>query len=447
MKRLLYGLAMAVAALSLVGCGAKPKIPENTLVAGYVDLEKAISHGQDVVELVIDNMPKPYQGKVQEGYDEAMKAFKENVAPYNLKWAAWTLGKGKHGFERTLVIRCDYLEKGKDGKSMIAWAEDGLGAKTRTRFGADVLEGRFPEFGKGMAAFVDEQYVILADDEDTLEKMIRLYRGEGGETSKAFDDLADLGSDTVARIQTADAKSIVEIFDLRHEIEVLAQNCDDDDLADDILDIGNVTLDINFSDDVLGAELTVEAGSKDLAKAVEGVFNILALGNRLGADAVAAVGSFGKFVSPKISRDFDVDGLRDMLKEDTLKELAALVRDGMKVSRSGSTVKVAVEYDTEDLAELIVPKLTEPLYESYEREQEWRRISQQLEELSACELNQLSIKCRDGSLDSEPRCPAGGKYEITTKSGRYSWEREVKVTCSKHGDEKDIDAAREKLLK
>ncbi|MGN0877132.1 MAG: hypothetical protein ACI4TC_07685, partial [Kiritimatiellia bacterium] len=110
-------------------------------------------------------------------------------------------------------------------------------------------------------------------------------------------------------------------------------------------------------DDVLGCALTVEAGSKELAKAVEGFFNIVALCNHIGADAVAAISTYGKLLPLAASRELDAFG--KLLKEETLYELAAMIRDSVEVDRSGSTVKASCTYDTEDLVELLVPPFAE----------------------------------------------------------------------------------------
>lgn len=358
MKKMLYCVAMVIAALSLTGCGSKPKIPANTVAAWYVDLEKCLENGNDIVELVIDNLPKGLKSKAQESYDEGLKQFEKNLAPYNFKWMAATFGLDGKGHEcNAVVVRCDYLEKNEDGKNLPQLIEDFTGGKCTTKFSTDVICTRMPALGFVYMAFVDEEYIIVTESEDWLEKMVLLYADGKGETSDSFGDLTDLGSDTVARIQTADVKTIVDILGVKNQLVSFGEQCDDEDLVEDILDIGNVTLDLNVSDDVLGVSLTVEAGSKELAKAVEGAFNVLVVANRLGADSVAMAGTYGKLLPSSIQ--YEVRGFFDLLKSDLLKELAAMLRKGLEVDRSGSTVKVTYEIDTEDLVELIVPPLAE----------------------------------------------------------------------------------------
>ena len=357
MKKMMCILATAIAALVLTGCGGKPKIPANTVVACYVDLEKCLKNGNDIAELVIDNLPKHLKGKAEDAHEKAREEFEKNLSSFDFKWLAVTVGTdGKGTEEIAAVVRCDYQEKNDDGNNLVRLVEMAMGEKCETKFDADVVFGRLPELGRCYVAFVDEEYVIVTKNLDTLEKIVRLYADGKGDTSDAFDDLTDLGSDTVARIQTADAKTLVDLAGVRDNLESFGEQCDDADFIEDLLDIGNITLDINVSDDVLGCELTVEAGSKELAKAVEGFFNIVALCNHIGADAVAAISTYGKLLPLAASRELDAFC---ELKEETLYELAAMIRDSVEVDRSGSTVKASCTYDTEDLVELLVPPLAE----------------------------------------------------------------------------------------
>ena len=71
MKKMMCILATAIAALVLTGCGGKPKIPANTVVACYVDLEKCLKNGNDIAELVIDNLPKHLKGKAEDAHEKA----------------------------------------------------------------------------------------------------------------------------------------------------------------------------------------------------------------------------------------------------------------------------------------------------------------------------------------------------------------------------------------
>lgn len=358
MKKMMCILATAIAALVLTGCGGKPKIPANTVVACYVDLEKCLKNGNDIAELVIDNLPKHLKGKAEDAHEKAREEFEKNLSSFDFKWLAVTVGTdGKGTEEIAAVVRCDYLEKNESGKNLPQLIEDYGGVKRASKFDTDVINVYLPGFGMASIAFVDEDYIILTKNEDWLEKMVRLYADGKGDTSDAFDDLTDLGSDTVARIQTADAKTLVDLAGVRDNLESFGEQCDDADFIEDLLDIGNITLDITVSDDVLGCELTVEAGSKELAKAVEGFFNIVALCNHIGADAVAAISTYGKLLPLAASRELDAFG--KLLKEETLYELAAMIRDSVEVDRSGSTVKASCTYDTEDLVELLVPPLAE----------------------------------------------------------------------------------------
>ena len=193
MKKMMCILATAIAALVLTGCGGKPKIPANTVVACYVDLEKCLKNGHDIAELVIDNLPKHLKGKAEDAHEKAREEFEKNLSSFDFKWLAVTVGTdGKGTEEIAAVVRCDYQEKNDDGNNLVRLVEMAMGEKCETKFDADVVFGRLPELGRCYVAFVDEEYVIVTKNLDTLEKIVRLYADGKGDTSDAFDDLTDL---------------------------------------------------------------------------------------------------------------------------------------------------------------------------------------------------------------------------------------------------------------
>ena len=125
MKKMMCILATAIAALVLTGCGGKPKIPANTVVACYVDLEKCLKNGNDIAELVIDNLPKHLKGKAEDAHEKAREEFEKNLSSFDFKWLAVTVGTdGKGTEEIAAVVRCDYLEKNESGKNLPQLIED-----------------------------------------------------------------------------------------------------------------------------------------------------------------------------------------------------------------------------------------------------------------------------------------------------------------------------------
>ena len=58
MKKALRFACLAVLALTVAGCGRKPQVPENTVAAAYVDLEKAYENGKLLARSVINEFPE-----------------------------------------------------------------------------------------------------------------------------------------------------------------------------------------------------------------------------------------------------------------------------------------------------------------------------------------------------------------------------------------------------
>lgn len=345
-KRVLGVLAVAVMAASLTGCSDKPKIPANTVVAGYVNLESGVDNLKDIAEIVIDALPAEMAKEARSNYEALLKDYEDYLEPCDFKWAAATVVMDglMRDPEVAVAVRCDYTAKTKEGKSLVDVAEMAAFNK-QNEHGITIYH--ILEIG-AFVAFVDEEYIILSPDAETTVKMVKLYDGDG-DTSDAFDELTDIEGDTVARIQTADMATIAELLAIREDIEKFGKNCDDEELAEYILDIGQTTLDIELSEDVVGATLKVEAGSKYFAKVVEGAFNIVEFANRLGVDVAVAMnpmvkqfgGLFGLSRRELNSLNFDTSAGR-------------MLREGMEVDRSGSTVTLSFELDTEEVVEKVV---------------------------------------------------------------------------------------------
>ena len=142
----------------------------------------------------------------------------------------------------------------------------------------------------------------------------------------------------------------VDILDARAKIEKFAEDVGDEDLIDMFMDVENITLDVNLSDDVLGGELTVAAGSRELAKVVESAFNVAKFATRVYSSiGVAALGDTIDGIIGKIGGPRGKGKLKPLLKD-----IGGQIRDAVEVDRSGSSATLTVEFDTEDLVETIV---------------------------------------------------------------------------------------------
>ena len=353
MKKLMAVAALSATSLLVVGCGGKPKIPANTVAAAYVDLDKLVWNA------AVDEIPdKDMRKEMQKAIDDFMKDHKKDIKAVDAQWALLAVTLPKEGFgigspKGTLVVKCDCEKKipsaDKSLKDLMPMF--GLTRKGDEK-GCDIYEGDVPVLGPSYIAVVEGKYVIRTDkDEGLMKSMIALYKDGDGEKSKDFGDLTDLDGDTVARFQVAEAETIAKITGMKEQIEKFGKEIDDEDLADMLLDIENVTLDVNFSDDVLGLKLAVDAGSKELAKVVESLFNIVAFANRVYVDA-ALLDAGG---TTSMLRKVGADSMTGKTVAKGIKAAAKYLREAAESDRSGSTATLTYELDTDDLIEALVP--------------------------------------------------------------------------------------------
>lgn len=357
MKKLLTAAVVVAMSVMFVGCGGKPKIPANTVAAAYVDLDKLVWNAADVVEDVIDELPKEMREDAEKTFKDFMKEHKDDIKAIDPEWACLTVGLDKKTGrqEVAVVIKCDYEKKLPSVDSSLEDALKAMAGEGKDKVeGCDVcaIGGGMMSFlpGKFSVGFVDKKYLvcaIVATDEDKkfFERMIVLYKDGKGETTNDFDDLTDLGGDTVARIQTAEVDTLIDILGVREDVKKFAEDCGDDDLVDLFTDFSNITLDVNFSDDIVGFELAVDAGSRKLAKLVEGAFEIVAFGGRV---ATALGVGFNDLVRMECGKE----------AAGCVKAAADLLRDCLEADRSGSVATLTLEIDTDDLIEVLVPELT-----------------------------------------------------------------------------------------
>ncbi len=356
-------LAVSSALLMLAGCGSDPKIPSDTVVAGYADVSKVVSNVKDVVKDIIGELPKEMRKEAEKSYDGFLKEYGADIKSVGAEWACVTVKKGAISplGDWACVVKCDTREKLPSlGKSIEEFMPMAFGEKNTTIDGCDVYAHiehgfghPFMEYGNCsgcMIACVDGSYVVitsvkrLVTDESKafMAQMIDLYKNGKGETSDAFGDLTSLDGDTVLRVRSAEAETLVDVFEMREIVDGFARTSGAKDLVDDALDIGNVTLDVKLSDDVFGSVLKVDAGFDDLAEVVEGAFYGYKLLWRTGV-AVAACGMLSDFV--ELGGMVDAEGMRDV---------SEAMRDAVKVDRSGTDVSISVELDTDDVIEAAV---------------------------------------------------------------------------------------------
>jgi len=367
MKKLMIASALVAASVLFAGCGGKPKIPANTVAAAYVDLDKAVWNTADVVETIIGELPKEMRKEVEEEYEKFLDEHKKDIKAVDAEWACVTVeaSKGSATPDVAVVVKCDCKEKiPSAGVSLEELAAVAL-KKVDTINGCDVYAYVESGFGSPMhkiagcsgmcIAFVDGKYIVCTSVKGFVNdeakafagRMIDLYKNGKGEKSGDFGDLTDLEDDTVLRIQTAEVATVAEILGAKEQIEQFGKEIDDEDLTDMFLDIENITLDVNLSDDVLGFVYKVDAGSREFAKVVESSFNVAKFACRVYSSVGPAALSDALSKVPLLS---GIDG-------QTAKAISKHAREAVEVDRSGSTATFTVELDTEDLIEDVVEAL------------------------------------------------------------------------------------------
>ena len=293
MKDALRSTCLAVLALIVAGCGRKPQVPENTVAAAYVDLEKTYENGKLLISSIINEFPASSNSVVRnvlrKEYDKVFKAIDEYREVLKPKWAVIAFGGALKALSHSpseniaIAIRVDADEATVDDmlKQLIVKRTGKDDIKPETRKNGVIFEAYSFHAGR-----VGDDLLILANSKDAFMGMFNLYTGEGL-PSKDFTELPRISGHTLARIQTVPIHSLISRLELTGEIENFGKVSDDEDLADMILHLGAVTLDILADGNDIGLSLRIICGSSDDAKILEHVFQTIAFMSRAGFDLCA----------------------------------------------------------------------------------------------------------------------------------------------------------------
>ena len=335
LSRLICLTALAVAA---AGCGGKKNsdavVPENTVVAAYIDIEKAYDDGKNLVKEFIQALPSGMHDIAKKEYEKAVKKIDEIKDPLNPEWAVIAFG----GNIKTLS---------KNPKKCVAVAvrinadEDAV-TKVLKKHAAD-KDAVTIERNNGNVIFIDTKdddriglvdgkYLIGASSKEAFEEMFDLYAGKG-KVSEEFDDLSRISENTICRIQTAPVSSLLDRFELTKYVEKFGEDSQDEELSNMIRNMGPISLDIALAD---GGELVlrVECDSSDDAEIVESAFQLPAFAGRALSDGIRYVAKNKDLMGSTQSL---MDGVDNLLQNDLFK---ALLRTPSKASRSGKTAEL-----------------------------------------------------------------------------------------------------------
>ena len=267
MKKLLKLSCLALLAISVVGCGKKAQVPEKTIAAAYVDIEKAYANGKDLCEVFIDALPK----------------IDENKKLLNPQWAVAAVGGtlkelASAGGE-TLAVAVRVSTSEEDFTKLLK--DNGFGVEPKKE-----KDGLVFPLGTMQLGLINGKYLIFGLSENSFKTMFDLYAGNG-KASDDFGELARISGNTIARFSTAPISSLLERFELQKEIENFGKITEDEDIADMVLGMGAISLDVKLDDDDIGLIFRVVCDSSGDAKIVDHFFQAITFCARAFFDGAA----------------------------------------------------------------------------------------------------------------------------------------------------------------
>ncbi len=320
-------VCLSLLALIAAGCGKNGDavVPENTILAAYIDYEKAYKDGKELAEEVIGSLPSKTRDTAEKEFKKAIKEADEVYDQLKPKWAVLAFGGTLKNLSKGPEACVSFAAK-------IDADEDDLAKVFRK---LSFTEETTTEKKNGCKVYVkdnlrvclvDGKYLVAAYSEEAFDDMFDLYTGKG-KASEEFADLSRISGDTVCRFMTAPVSSLLKRFELTKYIEKFGEDSQDKELADMILNMGSLSLDIGLAD---GGEqiLRVECDSSSDAKMLEGLFHTLAFASRLTGDAL--------LYFAKQKDDMPMAELEDFVQSDYFKKLIRTA----EVNRSGGTIEM-----------------------------------------------------------------------------------------------------------
>ena len=326
------------------GYGKNVAVPEDALVAVYVDFGKTYKRGTDVAKTLIRALPDEERTEAN-GQFENVVAFIDKVNDaLEPEWLLLTFGGDlenidEHSAKEHIVSVARVHTSEHTLSALLNDIFNGLEITAEKRAGGVVFN--LP--GNRHYGLVDGKYLIYCMSEDVFSDVFDMYAGRG-EASKEFSDLADIPDNAVCRIMTAPVGKVLERFGVRPIIENFGAASKDQDLANMILNMGSISLDVGAGDE-LSLSLQVACNSSSDAKVIEGLMRSVAFLARLGCDT----GAFAA-VNPDVFGGIDRSDLNMLVAGRDI--LINLARD-FEVDRGGSVATFSCKLRTERIAEFI----------------------------------------------------------------------------------------------
>ena len=412
MAKLLKLVCLSLLAFTVVGCGKKVIVPEKTIAAVYIDVEKLYDNGKGVANTIIDALPADAKAEAKRGYEEALKEIDKVKDAVKAEWAIVTFGgdlkslaESKEPVENIAAVIKVKASEDDITKSLKDFGDD---VKTEKKDGNVVFD-----FGKNdprHCGLIDEKYLVISMSKDAFEDMFDLYAGKG-KSSDDFGDLSEISGNTVCRISTAPISSLLKRFELTKEVEKFGEACDDKDLAEMILNMGAISLDVGVGDKVALA-VSAAFGSSDDATIIENLMGSAAFFARVGCDGCAYACKYPElFEAAKLPRD----------AKSAIASLGGLythLAKTIKATRDGNTAKLSIALEVKEVVNLI-EKMSSS-FSSYSKESKTAACISNMKQLQVAAEQHLVVKdstptlkdlCGpDKYLRTEPTCPKDGSH-------------------------------------
>ncbi len=430
MKKTLAFTCLAILFCAASGCSKRAQVPEKTIIAAYVDIEKAHKNGLSFSKAVIAALPNELRLKAKVEHEEFLQEINGLMKTLNPKWIVIAYGgtlrelsevaaSPAKGLSFAIKIDASNDDAAKALRKLARWD-----MKSTTTDDGEVYESDAECCGR-----IDGDYLIFGASPAAFTSMYDLYRKSGGKgktkPSAEFDNLTSLPGNAIARISTAPISSLIKRFELTKSVADLGERCKDKRLADLILGMGTVTIEIKAGKEALTTSMRVACESATDAKIVNGFFQTLAFTSHAGCDIASYLAKDPAFVRGCAEKTH--------LPESTVSNLfqqADALHNGTQDIDAGQNGKVAeismsLTPDNPLMSMYAVPFLMK--FRNDARAATCFANMQQLKSAAEAHLKQhpgetpsLDAICgpeETKPLKAEPRCPLGGHYQITLKDG------------------------------
>ena len=316
--------------------GSAPKAPEDAVAGIYVNLDKGVGNCLEVANLIIDERPE-IRNELRKGIVEFKKALKDKLGSEDaLRWSFSTVhiraGNSRDIDNPRFGIAVCVKEA---DKALSAYKKDSNVIQTGYSTAGETVYNAKRVFGKNNCVVVKDM-ILIADDGETLESLIRVYTGSGKRNAE-FDSVGNLRGDTVLRVFVPKLGATVKRLGFEPVVDEIAEISCDSKLKETICGFGDITLDLALNKNNINAKLDVTAANVEDAKFLENVFNSIPGFQRFALAGAASTVSRSDRTAAK-----EVFG-----------QLQDLLRNSWSAGRNGCTSTLSISLKTHKTVKLL----------------------------------------------------------------------------------------------